>query len=178
MHTVNYYCLNLFIYFESRVSNLDGFLQLLENIFGVNFFVWFSDEWNIGVSRYHFRSWWHKSHSFYLDRWFAFNWNLLITFLCLFWFFSNILYSIFNFLFDWLRGFLFEIWPFINWYRNVMYAVDCYGFCFLVYLECLVSYFDLFFQLFDDLLAIYCFVWLCGEWNVSMSCYNNRRCWN
>jgi hypothetical protein len=59
-----------------------------------------------------------------------------------------------------------------------MYAVDCYGFCFLVYLECLVSYFDLFFQLFDDLLAIYCFVWLCGEWNVSMSCYNNRRCWN
>ena len=39
MHTVNYYCLNLSIYFESRVSNLDGFLQLLENIFGVNFFV-------------------------------------------------------------------------------------------------------------------------------------------
>jgi hypothetical protein len=154
MHTVNYYCLNLSIYFESRVSNLDGFLQLLENIFGVNFFVWFSDEWNIGVSRYHFRSWWHKSHSFYLDRWFAFNGNLLITFLYMFRFFRNVLCSLYNCLFDWLRRLFFEIWIFFNRDRNVMYTIDCYGFSFLVNLECLVSYFDLFFQMLDDFLAL------------------------
>jgi hypothetical protein len=90
----------------------------------------------------------------FLNLLFTFNWNLFITFLCLFWFFRNILCNFFSFFYDWFWWFLFEIWPFINRYRNVMYAVNCYGFCFLVYLECLVSYFDLFFQIFYDLLAI------------------------
>jgi hypothetical protein len=107
------------------------------------------------VSRNHFRSWGHKSNAFYLDGWFTFDGNLLITFLYLFRFFCNALCSLFNYLFDWLRRLFFEIWPFFNRHRNVMHSIDCNCFSFLVNFECLVSYFNLFFQLLDDFLAIY-----------------------